>query len=274
MKNTPTSTTLKVLSANIQAGATTRRYRDYVSRPWTHVLPHPEKRSNLNAIAVAASEFDLVGLQETDPGSLRSGFLNQTHYLAEAAGFDYWSHQANRRVGGIMSSANGLLSRRQPDEVRDYALPGRVAGRGVLWARYGSGAQSLAVLITHLSLGAKSRIAQLGFIAELLQDAPHAVLMGDFNCEPDTQEMRLLHDRCGLDPAEQRLASFPSWQPLRAIDHILTTPHIKVVRQWALPTMLSDHLPIAAELVLPAGLLAADEDHPAPSEAEQPQPVR
>ncbi len=249
--------TLRILSANIQAGASTRRYSDYLARPWTHVLPHPEKRLNLDAIAGAAGEFDLVGLQETDPGSLRSGFLNQTHYLAEAAGFDYWSHQSNRRLGGIMSSANGLLSRRQPDEVRDYALPGRVAGRGVLWVRYGADRNALVVLITHLSLGTRSRAVQLGFISELLQDAPHAVLMGDFNCEPDAPEMRQLYERCSLDPIAQRLASFPSWQPRRAIDHILTSPGITTQRRWLLPGMLSDHLAVAAELQLPPGVGSA-----------------
>jgi endonuclease/exonuclease/phosphatase family metal-dependent hydrolase len=43
-----------------------------------------------------AREHDIVGLQEADPGSLRSGFTNQTHYLAQRAGFNYWSHQPNR----------------------------------------------------------------------------------------------------------------------------------------------------------------------------------
>jgi len=240
--------TLSVLSANIQAGASTRGYRDYVSRPWTHVLPHPEKRSNLDAIAALARPFDLVGLQEADPGSLRSGFLNQTHYLAEAGNFPFWSHQANRRLGGVMASANGLLSRIEPDEVRDYALPGQVAGRGLLLARYGR----LHVLITHLSLGARSRRAQFGFIAEILQDAPQAVLMGDFNCEPDASEMRLLHDRCGLNAIDERLPSFPSWRPTRAIDHILISDGLQLQRRWLLPTTLSDHLAVAAEIALPA----------------------
>src|SRR5688572_32456271 len=53
---------------------------------------------------------------EADPGSLRSGFLNQTHYLAEKGGFPFWSHQPNRRVGRIASSANGLLSRVERSE--------------------------------------------------------------------------------------------------------------------------------------------------------------
>jgi endonuclease/exonuclease/phosphatase family metal-dependent hydrolase len=85
------------------------------------------------------ARHDIVGLQEADPGSLRSGFTNQTHYLAQRAGFNYWSHQPNRRMGGVASSANGLLSKLEPVEVQDHPLPGRIGGRGVLLAKFGDG---------------------------------------------------------------------------------------------------------------------------------------
>src|SRR5690606_19953179 len=120
---------LKLLSANIQAGSSTRGYSDYVARSWSHVLP-TNKRGALDQIAKIAGEHDIVGLQESDPGSLRSSFTNQTHYLAERGGFDYWSHQPNRSVGGVASSANGLLAKLEPVEVSDHPLPGRVRGRG------------------------------------------------------------------------------------------------------------------------------------------------
>src|SRR3546814_5407651 len=89
----------------------------------------------LDAFARLITSYDLVGLQESDPGSLRSGFMNQTHYLAQQSEMPFWSHQPNRRVGGIASSANGLLSRLPLHEVMDYPLPGRLPGRGVLIAR-------------------------------------------------------------------------------------------------------------------------------------------
>jgi endonuclease/exonuclease/phosphatase family metal-dependent hydrolase len=101
----PSSQRLKLLSANIQAGSSTRRYSDYATRSWSHVLPAGRKRDMLDTIARLAGEHDIVGLQESDPGSWRSGFTNQTHYLAEQGGFDYWSHQPNRR--GVRPSAAG-----------------------------------------------------------------------------------------------------------------------------------------------------------------------
>jgi hypothetical protein len=53
---------LKLLSANIQAGSSTRRYTDYAMRSWSHVLPAGNKRGSLDAIAQLAGGHDIVGL--------------------------------------------------------------------------------------------------------------------------------------------------------------------------------------------------------------------
>ena len=248
--------TLRLLTANIQAGSSTRRYSDYVTRSWSHALPAGQKRSSLDAIAKLASGRDIVGLQEADPGSLRSGFTNQTHYLAEQAGFDFWSHQPNRNVGGVASSANGLLSKLEPVEVSDHSLPGRISGRGVLLARFGGGDEGLVVAVAHLSLGANSRRAQLAFIAELLSAHPHAVLMGDFNCVPDRPEMELLYNRTHLRPPAFCVPTFPSWRPQKAIDHILVSEHLQSADARALPAAFSDHLALALSIDVPRAALS------------------
>jgi len=256
VSDSPTNTRrLRLLTANIQAGSSTRRYSDYVTRSWSHALPMGRKRSSLDTIAQLAGDRDIVGLNESDPGSLRSGFTNQTHYLAERAGFHYWSHQPNRRMGGVASSANGLLSKLEPVEVQDHALPGRIGGRGILLAKFGEGAQGLAVAVAHLSLGANSRLAQLSFIAELLSDHPNAVLMGDFNCVADRPEMQVLYRRTRLQPPSSTVLTFPSWRPERAIDHILVSEGLGVGATEAIPAAFSDHLAIGMELDVPSELL-------------------
>jgi endonuclease/exonuclease/phosphatase family metal-dependent hydrolase len=246
---------ISLLSCNIQAGSSTSRYRDYATRAWSHVLP-AGKRDNLDAIAQIARPYDIVGLQESDPGSLRSGFMNQTHYLAERGDFPYWSHQPNRSVGGIASSANALLSRLPPSEVYDYALPGRIAGRGVLLSRFGTDEDALTIAVAHLSLGAKSRQSQIAFLAELLADAPHAVLMGDFNCAADAPEMRLLYRRTRLAPPSEVFPTFPSWAPRRSLDHILASEPLLVETPRAFPAARSDHLAVAIDLKVPLRSLA------------------
>ena len=241
---------LRLLSANIQAGSSTRAYRDYVTRSWSHVLPNG-KRLNLDALATLAEPFDVVGLQESDPGSLRSGFTNQADYLAERGNFPYWSHQPNRRISRIAGSGNALLSRVQPREMLDYALPGRIAGRGVLLARFGEGDQAWDLAVTHLSLGAKSRMLQLGFLAELLSESPRLVLMGDFNCDFDAPEMRALYRQTALVPPSDRVPTFPSWAPQRSLDHVLVGG-LDITSYRAVPAAGSDHMAVAVEIALPA----------------------
>jgi endonuclease/exonuclease/phosphatase family metal-dependent hydrolase len=240
---------LRLLTSNIQAGSSTRAYREYVTRSWSHVL-HLGKRGNLDSLAELFSPYDIVGLQESDPGSLRSGFDNQSDYLAERGRFPFFSHQANRRISGIAGSGNALLSRHEPTELLDYALPGRIAGRGVLLARFGQGDASWMLAITHLSLGAKSRELQLGFLAELLADEPRLVLMGDFNTPADAPEMRVLYRRTRLAPPPRQIPTFPSWAPERPLDHILCGG--LEARDYRTETAAgSDHLAVSVEITVP-----------------------
>ena len=248
----PAERRLRLLSCNILAGGSVQRYSEYVTRSLTAVLPGRSKMDNLDRLAEVLPQFDVVGLQEADAGSLRSGFLNQTRYLAETSGMPFWSHQPNRPMARLAHSANGLISRMEPNSVLDYQLPSRIPGRGALLAQFGEGENTLAVMVAHLSLSAPARAKQLGFIAELLQDFPHAVLMGDLNTEPHSAEMHYLFSKCGLQPPAHPTLTFPSWKPRRALDHILTSSAIRLDKTWTLPQAFSDHLPLAAEIRLPA----------------------
>jgi endonuclease/exonuclease/phosphatase family metal-dependent hydrolase len=247
----PDTGVLRVLSCNILAGASVKRYREYFTRSWGAVLPGKYKLGNLDSLARSIAEFDVIGLQEADAGSIRSGFLNQTRYLAESSGLPYWSHQPNRKLSNVSHTANGLISRNAPSEVLDYPLPGRLGGRGVLLARYGAGDDTLTVAVAHLSLGTQSRARQIDFIAELLQGHRNVVLMGDFNSPPDSPELRSLFARTALAAPMNPAPTFPSWRPQRAIDHILVSSGIAVERMWTLPAAFSDHLPLAAEIRVP-----------------------
>lgn len=243
--------TLRLLSCNILAGARVQRYRDYVTRSWASVLPTRDKQNNLDLLARMFEPFDVIGLQEADAGSLRSGFLNQTRYLAEVARMPWWSFQPNRPIGGFSHTANGLISRLEPIEVLDYPLPGRIPGRGVMLVRFAHGNDCLAVAIAHLSLGTQARARQLDFITELLAAYPLAVLMGDLNTTADSPEMLRLFQRTHLRPTPSPRPTFPSWRPQRAIDHILLSDALELQQEWTLDAAMSDHLPLAAEIRLP-----------------------
>ena len=135
------------------------------------------------------------------------------------------------------------------------APDGRIAGRGVLLARFGEGDAAWHLAVTHLSLGAKSRQLQLGFLAELLSAFPRLVLMGDFNCDPEQPEMQALYRKTRLQPPDRRVPTFPSWRPQRAIDHMLVTPDLPVAEMQALPAAQSDHLALSVALDVPEAAL-------------------
>ena len=245
---------LRLLSYNVQTGIASARYRHYLTNSWRHLVPHPARQLNLDRIASSGLDhFDVVGLQEIDAGSMRTSFVNQARYLAERAGFPYWHVQTNRRLGNLARHSNGVLARLRPREVADYKLPG-LPGRGALLARFGRREHYLALFVVHLALGRRARIRQLDFLAELTSDHRNVVMMGDFNCTIDSPEMRRLVRNTALFIPDEELHTFPSWQPLRRIDHILVSPSIDVRHAYVPKWLVSDHLPIAMEVDVPLGM--------------------
>jgi endonuclease/exonuclease/phosphatase family metal-dependent hydrolase len=242
---------IRVLSYNVQAGISTRRYRHYITHSWKHVLPHTQRFDNLDRIARLVRSYDIVGLQELDAGSMRSGYVNLTEYLSEKAEMPFWSDQTNRRIGRLARHSTGLLSRYTPTEVIEHRLPGRIPGRGVLFIRYGTRDEPLIVLILHLALGRRTRMMQLDYISEIVNEYRHVILMGDMNCQSDSAEMDYLINRTMMREPSHGLDTFPSWRPQHNIDHILVTPTLEVDHVGTLNFSLSDHLPIEMQLTLP-----------------------
>jgi endonuclease/exonuclease/phosphatase family metal-dependent hydrolase len=255
------SRTLNLLSFNIQAGTSTDRYHRYVTDSWRHVLPNVQRVENLGSISGLVREFDLVALQEADSGSLRSGFINQTRYVATHSGLPFWCHQSNRKVGRFAYAGNGFLGRYEPDLVEEHRLPGTIPGRGGLLVRFGSGDNSLTLVAIHLALGRRARTQQLKFLTAKLIGLPHLIVMGDINTTCSSPELSEFCERLDLNTPTQDMASYPSWQPQRAIDHILVSKHLKTDAARVLPLALSDHCPVALQLTIPDDIPMVEADH-------------
>lgn len=245
---------LRLATYNVQTGISTNSYQDYFTNSWKHVLPHSQRTSNLNFIAHHMSSFDIVGLQEVDAGSLRSGFINQTEYLAMRARFPQWKHITNRDIGKIAQHSLGVLSRYKIKSVERHRLPGFIPGRGMLLVEIGAGEKSLTIAIVHLALGTRARLQQLEALAEILSTKDNVILMGDMNFETDSREMHWINDNMFLREPIHGLFSFPSWKPKKNIDHIFVSPNIEIKNAKVLNHAYSDHLPIAMEVILPEDL--------------------
>lgn len=251
-----TTATLRLLSYNIQAGIDTAQYRDYVTKGWKHVLPNRARLRNLDLIAQMLRGYDLVALQEVDSGSLRSGFVDMTEYLARHSGYPHWYRQVNRDIGLLAKHSNGILSRLQPTRVTNHRLPPG-NGRGAMLVEFGDGDEGVAVCSMHLALSRRLRGMQLDFVRELVSQHRHFVVMGDLNAGCEAHELRQFMARTGLRQPNCHAPTFPSWRPVRRIDHILVSESLTVKRSQVLDYPLSDHLPISVELTLPHPLVLA-----------------
>jgi endonuclease/exonuclease/phosphatase family metal-dependent hydrolase len=243
--------TLSLLSYNIQVGINISHYRQYLTHSWKHVLPHNQRLRNLDLIAQIINDFDIVALQEVDSGSFRSNFINQIEYLAVRGHFPFWYNQINRNLGRFAQHSNGMLSRYRAHHIVDHKLPGILPGRGVMEARFGPSTDPLVLLLVHLGLGRRARMRQLKYISDIVNANEHVIIMGDFNCTAQSAEIDSLLGNTHLCEPVDNLHTYPSWQPIHNIDHIMVTPDIRVNHLEVLETSLSDHLPIMVEVTVP-----------------------
>lgn len=244
---------LRLLTFNIQSGTPANSYREYLTSSWRHVLPSKVKNENLEAIAGLVQDYDMVGLQEVDSGSLRSGFINQSRYIATHAAMPYWFHQSNRKVGTMAYSGNGFLARFEPDNIAEHRLPGAIPGRGALFLNFG-GTEGLSVVVVHLALGQMARGRQLNYLSEQLEGQKHVVVMGDFNADVASKKLSGFCETLGLAAPTRELLSFPSWKPQRALDHVLVSANLVTRSTEVIDVGYSDHLPVGVEIDLPEGL--------------------
>ncbi|NKN32838.1 endonuclease/exonuclease/phosphatase family protein [Marichromatium bheemlicum] len=249
---------LHLLSYNVQAGIYSRRYSDYVTNSWKHLLPHSERLINLTRIAQLLQRFDVVGLQEVDAGSLRSAYVDQIQYLARQGAFPHWYRQVNRNLAPFAQHSNGLLSRLRPQQVCEHRLPG-LPGRGVMVAEFPlDDGGCLAVGIVHLALGWRARRRQFGYLFELAREYPYLVLMGDFNCGCTSNGLRAMVVSSGMQGLDCERKTFPSWRPRHNLDHILVSAPLRVITAEVIDYALSDHLPLSTTIELPEGLSLVD----------------
>lgn len=219
---------------------------------------HPERVADV----VASLQCDVIGLQEIDVHRPRSGAVDQLTMIARRLGYEAifgpaWECDVSGAYG------NAILSRWPILESCTHALPERSGRRceprSLLEATLQSPAGEVTVWNTHLGVRGFERAAQGEALLERARGAivpggPPLVLLGDLNARPQAAFVRafspLLADARGR--ASGRVATYPAWWPLLALDHVLVSDPLKVVdvraERSALAAVASDHLPLSATL--------------------------
>ena len=207
---------------------------------------------NLEATARVIRELrpDLVGLQEVHrylpPPYV---FQDQPRKLRELLGMEVCFL---RSFGfGPFGYGNAILSRVPPDRVQRTRLPSRLEARALLEAEFTLEGRKLRFWNTHLSLDDRGRTEELKVIAgRTRQSELPLLLVGDWNATPDSGEMDLL-EAAGLSHcADDEVLTFPCDNPTCRLDYLMASRHFEVERCWSVQTDVSDHLPLAADVVL------------------------
>ncbi|MDQ8181121.1 endonuclease/exonuclease/phosphatase family protein [Pelagicoccus sp. SDUM812005] len=247
----PAPESLRVVSYNVHGGVGIDRRVN--SERMARVIEH------FNADVVCFQEA-----YESENGpSLRKS-------VAKAFGPDfYYSFLPLHQKNGVQYGL-ALASKYKVDIIRSEAfrLPGKRFAlrepRGSIWAQIAfRDALPLNVINTHFGLNSAERIAQaeclLGekWLGSLDEDE-RVVICGDFNAGPRGPAYLAFASKLSdtqLTAGNGRpSASFLSWAPLRRIDHIFASPHLKVPDSGVLRSRsirnASDHLPVYADMVI------------------------
>ncbi|MBI5365515.1 MAG: endonuclease/exonuclease/phosphatase family protein [Planctomycetes bacterium] len=219
------------------------------------------------AQVIAACSADVVAVQELLVRSTGPRPVDQPRAIAERLGYDVQFMPARRRRDGLLGNA---IFSRLPLAVRHAApLPSIPAlrrwPRSALWTAVRLGALEIHVFNAHLSLVRAERVAQADALlgADWLAHPDCSalrILCGDFNATPRCPSYRrfagTLRDAQRAGGLRRPLRTWPSLLPFRLIDHMFLSPEITVRRvlvpRTPLTRLASDHLPLVADLELPA----------------------
>lgn len=200
-------------------------------------------------------DADVIALQEAD-----RRFGDRESVLEKRALDDTpWRHApVARRARSLGWHGNALLVRRGIDilHAEPLDLP-TLEPRGAVRADLLADGRPFRVIGMHLDLSGLRRRDQIRHVLSHCRDCADdvpTVLMGDFNqWGRNRGVLRELVDGWAALPTG---ASFPSRRPLAPLDRIVISPgwHCDrvTVHHSALSATASDHLPVAAQLRLPA----------------------
>jgi endonuclease/exonuclease/phosphatase family metal-dependent hydrolase len=207
-------------------------------------------------------DADLIALQEVDRRFGRKDGLLDPEAIRSETGMRLLVQSDLPQGHGW--HGNALLVRRDPKTYRRLRL--RLPGfepRGAIVAELDFGDGEFRVIAAHLGLLRQSRVDQASALLRAHRElAPMpTLLMGDFNewrRNRFSSSLSVLAPTFGAGPSPR---SFPARRPIFALDRILGWPEGMVsalaVHKSPLARMASDHLPLTAEITLPARAKAA-----------------
>lgn len=231
----PPAQTLRVMSFNIRHGA----------------------ESSLEEVAavIRAESPDIVTLQEVDKEARRSDLVFQSYRLGQLTGMaSLFRNSLVFPEGGEYGLA--ILSRFPLPSSQKVNLTSGTEQRVLVIVDVQiDDDHLLPIAITHMGLTETEREQQATEIVAALDGRPLAMLMGDFNAEPDAVAIETLTaaftDAWAVSGVGDGF-TFPAGVPDRRIDYLMLDESWGAPLELHVPvTMASDHRPLVATLPWP-----------------------
>jgi endonuclease/exonuclease/phosphatase family metal-dependent hydrolase len=228
----PAGAELTVMTYNIQAG--------FDINNWWNL--------ERQAQTIEAEEPDVVVLQEVGRGWLVLSPVDQVEWLSRRLGMPY--------VFGANSDdglwGNAILSRAPMSEVsrHQYETTENLK-RGVITVRIDTEAGGLWIFGTHLDnpRGAgEVRLRQVNELIDVIGGRSPALLLGDFNADPDSDVLQALDTAGMIDHVLHIGLDATTSSDHRRIDYVLASSDVVFLDAHVPQTWTSDHLPVVARV--------------------------
>ncbi|GAB3927213.1 hypothetical protein GCM10028827_19320 [Mucilaginibacter myungsuensis] len=211
-----------------------------------------EGKIDIDAIAHAIKKQnpDIVGLQEVDKNTKRSGNIDEAAIIAGKAGLHYQFFKAIDHDGGEYGLA--ILSRYPIKTTELHRLPQAIKAEERILSLATidmPGKGSLTFANTHLDATRpdSNRVVQMKEILRILGDRKGPVmLMGDLNAEPTKETIRLLDQSFKRSCTQNCGFTIPEKIPTKTIDYVaVKNADWRAMAHRVVPeTYASDHRPV------------------------------
>ncbi len=203
---------------------------------------------------IKSLDADVIGLNEVHGKGEMENYDSQAEILASKLGYNGFFAKATE-IDGANPFGNAVLTRCPIKSVEVIPIPDPDPKTGdeyyetrcVLKMKLMQ--PDITFMITHFGLNPDE---QQNAVKTVLDNMPESrcVLMGDLNVRPDNPMLdpirKVMNDTASA--SGEKLFSFQADKPDRKIDYIFTSRDIKTLSAEVPDKVLSDHLPIIAEL--------------------------
>lgn len=223
-----------------------------------HVGVGMDKKLDLQRIAnvINRERPDLVGLQEVDRGVKRTEGKDEIAELAALTQMQYAFAPNLDFQGGKYGVA--ILSRFPIRNTvhRMFENKREAERRGMLLVEVEIDRQPLTFVTTHLDYqfedGRLFETEQL--LKHLAEVKGRLIVVADLNDVPSGSAYQLMRtkfdDAWVVSRAKGDGFTYPADKPAKRIDHVFSSQGVKAKKAWVVETLVSDHVPVVAEVEL------------------------